>query len=76
MDSRVYERLAAARKDGESFSKAIHRLLSEIEEAHTGSDILRGLGSIVPLSNDDAEVFRNVVAEDRASETWDDGDVR
>lgn len=40
VDSRVYERLAAARREGESFSKAIDRLLQEAAAFHTGGAIL------------------------------------
>lgn len=73
LDSRVYDRLAAAKSEGESFSKAIDRLLTEIGAAHTGSDILRGLATLAPLSDSDSEVFMEVVAENRASEEWGSG---
>lgn len=76
VDSRVYERLAAAKNEGESFSKAIDRLLSQLETIHTGQDILRGLDTIGPLADADAEVFLDVVAENRVSEEWDDDDLR
>ena len=76
VDSRVYERLASVKRRGESFSKAIDRLLAEVGAAHTGSDILRGLAAVAPLSQDDAEAFLGVVAENRASERWDRRDLR
>ena len=76
VDTRVYDRLAAAKRDGESFSKAIDRLLTEVAAAHTGSDILSGLATIAPLSPADAEVFLQVVAENRASEDWGERDLR
>lgn len=76
VDSRVYDRLASVKRSEESFSKAIDRLLTELEAAHTGGDILRGLASFSPLSQADAEAFLNVVAEDRAQERWDARDLR
>jgi len=76
VDSQVYARLAAAKKEGESFSKAIDRLLAEVGDAHTGSDILRGLAELAPLSDAEAETFLAVVAEDRESEEWEPLDLR
>jgi predicted CopG family antitoxin len=75
LDSLVYDRLAASKKDGESFSRLIDRLLREVGAAHTGSDILRGLATVAPLSEKDSEVFLGVVAENRASEGWDRRDL-
>ena len=76
VDARVYDRLAAAKRDGESFSKAIDRLLTEFAAAHTGDDILSGLATIAPLSVADAEVFMQVVAENRAREGQGERDLR
>ena len=76
VDSRVYDRLATEKREGESFSNAIDRLLIEVGAAHTGSDILRGLGDVAPLAEKDSEVFLEVVAENRASEAWNDRDLR
>ncbi len=76
VDTRVYRRLAAAKRDGESFSKAIDRLLTDVESAHTARDILNRLATIAPLSEEDADVFMNVVAENRAGEGWDERDLR
>lgn len=75
VDSQVYNRLAAVKKEGESFSKAIDRLLTEVVAAHTGSDILRGL-TFAPLPAEEAEVFLEVVAENRTSERWERRDLR
>ena len=47
--TRVYDKLTGVRKEGESFSKAIDRLIDEVGAAHTGRDILRGLASIPDL---------------------------
>ena len=76
VDSQVYARLAAAKKEGESFSKAIDRLLAEVGDAHTGSDILRALGEVVPLSEEDAAVMLAVVEENRSGEIWEEHDLR
>lgn len=75
VNSKVYARLAAAKREGESFSGVIDRLLTEVGDAHTGTDILRRLGAITPLSEDDAAVFYGVVRENRAGERWDDPDL-
>lgn len=76
LDSRVYDRLAALKREGESFSRLIDRLLTEVGAAHTGSDILRGLATVPPLSYEESEAFLDVVAENRASETWNERDLR
>ncbi len=70
VDLRVYQRLAAVKREGESFSNAIDRILVEVGAAHTGKDILQRLGEVAPLSEEDSEVFLDVVAENRASEGW------
>ena len=71
LESSIYGRLAALKRDGESFSKVIDRLLSEVAEAHTGRDILRGLGDFPRLTESDAKRFLAVVAENRESERWE-----
>ena len=76
VDSRVYDRLATVKREGESFSNTIDRLLIEVGAAHTGSDILRGLEDVVPLSEEDSEAFLEVVAENRTGEAWIDRDLR
>ena len=76
IDSRVYERLAGAKREGESFSKVIDRLLREAGAAHTGAHILRALEGLVPLTDEDADVMLSVIEENRASETWERRDLR
>ncbi|MXX77023.1 MAG: hypothetical protein F4210_11175 [Holophagales bacterium] len=71
LESSIYRRLAALKQDGESFSKVIDRLLSEVADAHTGRDILRSLGGLSPLTEVDAERFLAVIAENRESEHWE-----
>ena len=72
--SRVYSRLAAAKREGESFSKAISRLLDTVGQAHTGGQILRELDDLPGLPYADGEIMLSAVAENRELETWDDGD--
>lgn len=76
VDSRVYSRLAAAKREGESFSKVIDRLLSETETAGTGSDILKGLERVAPMPSEHAEAILRVIAENRDGETWTQSDLR
>jgi predicted CopG family antitoxin len=71
VDHQVYERLASAKRSGESFSKVIDRLLTQVGEAHTGGDILRRVQEVEPLPAEDVEVFLGVIAESREGETWD-----
>ncbi len=72
LESSIYRRLAALKRDGESFSKVIDRLLTEVADAHTGRDILRGLGGFSRLTESDAELYLAIVAEDRESERWEE----
>ena len=76
VDSRVYERLSGVKREGESFSKVIDRLISEVGYAHTGGDILRRLATLPPLSEADSEVFLKVIAENRENESWGESDLR
>jgi predicted CopG family antitoxin len=76
VDSRVYDKLAAEKRDGESFSRTIDRLIEEVGAAHTGRDIIRGLAGLPVLDDKDAEVMLAVVAENRNGEDWDEHDLR
>jgi predicted CopG family antitoxin len=76
VDSRVYNRLAREKREGESFSKAIDRLLREVGGVHTGSHVLRALEEIAPLPEEDAAAMLAIVQENRASETWQEHDLR
>ena len=76
VDARVYDKLASVKREGESFSKAIDRLIDEAGDACTGRDILRGLAELPTLSAEDAEVMLAMVAENRESEPWDEHDLR
>jgi predicted CopG family antitoxin len=76
VNSRVYERLAQAKREGESFSKTIDRLLREVGSAHTGRDVLRLLEPFPPLPAEDAAVLLSVVEENRSGEAWEEHDLR
>jgi predicted CopG family antitoxin len=76
VDTRVYEKLAGAKREGESFSKTIDRLIDQVGAAHTGRDILKWLSGVTRLSYDDAAAMLSVVAENRENETWDEHDLR
>ncbi len=76
LDSRVYERLAMVKTEGESFSKVIDRLLTEVRLAHSGNDILRGLANVASLPEGDSEKFLKVVTENRVGEEWERRDLR
>ena len=67
----MYDRLAARKHAGESFSRAIDRLLTDVAAASTGSDILNRLQSFTALPDEEARVFLDVIAEDRAAGGWD-----
>ena len=75
LDSRVYDRLARHRRQSESFSKAIDRLLEEIASAHTVAEVLARLDEQPPLSEVDAAAMSDVVRENRDSETWPSHDL-
>jgi predicted CopG family antitoxin len=70
LDASVYDRLAATKRGGESFSKAIDRLLTDAAHANTGSDILRRLEGFSALPDEDAAVYMAVIDENRADEQW------
>ena len=50
--------------------------MDQIDAAHTGRDILRGLTGIPELSYEDARAMLAIVAEDRENEFWDQNDLR
>lgn len=63
IDSQVSERLVRAKREGESFSETIGRLLGDAGTAHTGGEILRALEELPPLSEEDAAVMLAVIDE-------------
>ena len=75
VDTRVYGRLAKAKQESESFSKAIDRMLSRVQSEHTGNQILHGLADLASLSEADAKEMRNRVDNSRSKETWKPNDL-
>lgn len=76
VDSEVYARLAGAKREGESFSKTIDRLLRDAGALHTGAEILASLRHLPALTEEEAEVMLRVVDENRAREAWPAHDLR
>ena len=70
VNTQVYKRLVANKREGESFPRMLDRLLQEVGDAHTGRAILRGLTAHASLSEADAQVFLGVIEENRAHEEW------
>jgi len=75
LDSKVYRRLSAFKRESESFSKAVARMLDTAQNAHTGQDILAGLSRLPGLSEEDAETMLRVPAEARREEAWEPLDL-
>ncbi|HVR30265.1 MAG TPA: antitoxin VapB family protein [Thermoanaerobaculia bacterium] len=76
VDSEVYARLASAKREGESFSKTINRLLQDAGAVHTGKEILESLQHLPRLPQDEAEIMLRVVDENRTREAWPAHDLR
>jgi predicted CopG family antitoxin len=76
LDSKVYSRLASTRRESESFSKAVSRLLEEVQGSHTGRDVLARLADISPLTDDEAKRMLKVVEDARQREGWEPHDLR
>jgi len=70
LESGVYDRLARHKRQSESFSKAIDRILARVASAHTVADVLARLDEQPPLPEADAVAMAGVVRENRESETW------
>ena len=75
VESSVYARLASAKRESESFTKTIARLLDTSAEAHTGAHIASLLPVFGNLESDDAARMNAVVTENRAGETWERHDL-
>lgn len=70
VDARVYEELAAHKRPGESFSKAIHRILRGDARQGTAAAILEHLETMPPLPEEDSQAMLDVVRENREQEQW------
>ena len=76
VESNVYNRLAGEKRESESFTKVIARLLNTAAAAHTGGSIAAALADLRPLSDGEAQQMLAVVQEGRAGEKWERHDLR
>ena len=76
VDTRVYEKLSRLKREGESFSKLIDKLVEEGALRHTGASILETLsrGPEV-LTEEEAAAMQRVVDGNRALEDWQRNDL-
>ena len=76
VETSVYERLAREKRESESFTKVITRLLAASAESRTGRNIASALAHITPLEKNDADHMLAVVRENRTTEEWTTDDLR
>ncbi len=76
VESAVYERLAREKRESESFTKVIARLLTVAAASHTGGSIATAVSGLAPLPADEAEQMLTVVRENRGREKWVGHDLR
>ena len=76
LESSVYERLAREKRESESFTKVISRLLDNAGQAYTGRSIVSALTRLQPLQEKEAEQMLAVVKKARTSERWPANDLR
>ena len=75
VDLAVYMKLARLKRESESFSKLIDRLVDEVVTSHTVSEVLSRLDDMPSLSSTDAEIMENVVQQNREDEDWSRHDL-
>jgi hypothetical protein len=76
LESSVYERLAREKRQSESFTRVVSRLLDTASAAHTGGAIANELSRMSALPAHDAERMLAVIRENRATEEWAGHDLR
>ena len=76
LETSVYERLAREKRESESFTKVIARLLAASAESRTGRSIAATLARITPLEESEADHMHAVVRENRTAEEWPTDDLR
>ena len=76
LESSVYERLAREKRESESFTKVIARLLTNAGQAHTGGSIASALSKLQPLQENAARQLLAAVQENRSNEKWPVNDLR
>jgi predicted CopG family antitoxin len=75
LDSQVYDKLVHLKRQSESFSKVINRLIDRVVTAHTAAEVLTHLDGQAPLSDADAETMTKFVRESRDTESWPSHDL-
>jgi predicted CopG family antitoxin len=75
IDSEVYGRLANLKRQSESFSRVINRLIDRVVTAHTAADVLAHLDAQPSLSDGDADTMARLVRENRDTEDWPTHDL-
>ena len=76
VQTQVYGRLMAVKREGESFSKLIDRLIHDAGSSASGAAILDHLETVPSLAGDEAQMFLQVVEENRSQERWRTRDLR
>ena len=75
LDSRVYQKLARLKRESESFSKAIDRIITQAAKANTGREILTRLSEISPLGDEDGDKMQELIERARIEEEWPEHDL-
>ena len=76
VQTQVYRRLLAVKREDESFSKLIDRLIHAARSSASGEAILDHLDSVPSLSDEEAQASLQVVKESRSQERWRSRDLR
>jgi predicted CopG family antitoxin len=76
VETSVYDRLAREKRESESFTRVISRLLFLAAEAHTGASIAEAVKKSGRLPAREAGRMLAVVRENRAQEAWERRDLR
>ena len=70
VQTEVYRRLMELKRDGESFSTLIDRLIHDAGSSASGEAILDHLDTVPSLPDDEAQALLQVVEESRSQERW------
>ncbi|HMO03038.1 MAG TPA: antitoxin VapB family protein [Kiritimatiellia bacterium] len=78
VDAKVYERLTRLKREDESYSKAMDRLMMQAAGNKTGAAIHDRLSSLraTPLTDREAGAMHKVVEGHRRKESWPHHDMR
>jgi len=70
LDAKVYTKLALLKRESESFSRLIDRLIDATVTSRTVSAVLSSLDDLPPLSEEDAQSMEKIVQSNREEEDW------